>query len=205
MLWLNRPATPDTPLITVTEALLRDPLQLTTLFEFKKTLGPHTITTVADLYVSIFSFFSSVSFFSSSQLALSLLSFFSFSSQMSLSFLSRFIPLSFSSHLFFLLTPISFHLYLFSMTMTMITHSVVVCDMCMMCLSVMWCGGCALRDACVLSKRSRVCRQNARVTKDTVVLTAHTGDCLSVTSLSHYFSLSARLSVVNSLSLSYKF
>ena len=28
---------------------------------------------------------------------------------------------------------------------------------------------------CVLSKRSRVCRQNARVTKDTGVLTAHTG------------------------------
>ena len=69
---------------------------------------------------------------------------------------------------------------------------------------------CVCCEMCVHSKRFCVCRQNDRVLCDTGDLTAHTGAFLKVhtgasravcLSLSLYFSLSARLSIVGSLFL----
>ena len=54
--------------------------------------------------------------------------------------------------------------------------SVWVCCCCVvgvfLCVWCLWCG--TLKNTCVHSKRLRVCWQNARVTQDTDVLTAHT-------------------------------
>ena len=131
-------------------------------------------------------------------------------------FLSLF--LSFSSHLS--LFSIFIHLLIFICLLISLTHYFSLFSMTMaMCLCVLWCCvvlrvvvvvSCCLcarfvlalkTTLCVHSKRSRVCRQNARVTLDTVVLRAHS--VLSVhTGASRADCLSLSLSLCSSLSLS---
>ena len=110
-----------------------------------------------------------------------------------LSSLSHFLSLSFFPS-FFLSLSLSLSLCLslvkspfpLSMTTTMITHSVVMCDVCVMCLCVV--DVVLLCDLCVRSKRSRVKSHNAPVCARTTstcthrgILNLHTGDHTNTT------------------------